>query len=61
MEDEKRDCREEYTITELTNHYLKWKGTDAVNWKLNKLSKNELLKLVEILNAHILIKETEKK
>lgn len=51
--------REEYSITELTNIYLKWKGTDAVSWKLRDLSKEELLKMVEILNAHILIKDTE--
>lgn len=52
--------RDEYSITELTNLYLKWKGTDAISWKLrNELSKEELLHLVEILNSYILIKENK--
>lgn len=57
---ETKACRSEYSITELTNHYLKWKGTDAISWKLKELSKEELLKIVEILNSYILIKESEK-
>jgi len=57
-EGETQACRAEYTISELTEIYLKWKYTKAVNWKLNsELSESEKLKLIEILNSHILMLE----